>query len=107
MPAARAICVELVNLWNVGKADRAWIKVTPKREAKVHARLRDGFTEQDMRLAVSNCLKSEFHQGVNDRNWRAPGPEWVLNTTERLEEWKNKPQVSALAERRDSAIRKV
>lgn len=102
-PAARAICERLVDdLWNVGKPERERIMVTAKRVAKVNARLKNGFTEQDMRLAVSNCLKSEFHQGVNDRGWRAPGPEWVLHTIERLEEWKNKAPATAFAEKRDA-----
>jgi len=105
--SATRICQALVDLWNVGKAAKDWIRVTPKRIAKVQARLKDGFTEQDMALAVSNCLKSEWHQGVNDRGWRAPGPEWVLHTVERAEEWKNKPQSSQFAERRDNAIRKI
>jgi hypothetical protein len=101
-PAARAICQGLVDLWNVGRASREWISVTAKRVAKVQARLKGGLTEQDMRLAVSNCLKSEFHQGVNDRGWRAPGPEWVLHTIERAEEWKNKATVTVFAEKRDA-----
>lgn len=99
---ARLLAKAVVDLWNAGKDSKDWIRVTPKRVAKVQARLNEGMTEQDIRAAVANILKSEFHQGVNDRGWRAPGPEWVLQSAEKAEEWKSKPN-NTFAERRDAS----
>lgn len=90
----RGVAQKLLDLWNHGRPEREWIKATRKREAKVAARLKDGFSEEQLVKAVVNCLESEWHQGGNDRGWRAPGPEWVLNSMERVEEWisKQKPK---------------
>jgi hypothetical protein len=93
----RELTDSLISLWNVGKADKEWIRSTPKRIAKVSSRLKDGFTPDQIKLAVSNCLKSEWHQGANDRGWRCPGPEWVLHTVEKLEEWLNKTEKAPMS----------
>lgn len=94
-PLAREVTEDLIKLWNVGKAAKEWIRITPKRIAKTQARLKDGFTREQLYTAVGNCLKSEWHQGANDRGWKAPGPEWVLHTTEKVEQWIHKTSYSA------------
>ena len=87
---ALALTVELVDLWNHGRADGSWIGVTPIRVSKVKARLGDGFTATQLRQAVASIKESEFHSGVNDRGWACPGPEWVFRSYEKCEEWVNK-----------------
>lgn len=86
-PVPRDIAKALVDLWNYGRRDRDWIRLTPIRIRKVDVRLRDGFTEEQLRTVVMRLRESAFHQGENDRRWRAPGPEWVLASTERVEQW--------------------
>lgn len=85
---ATAVCAQLVALWN--EAQQTSVKVTPKRLIKVKARLKDGFTEEQLADVVAKLTKSPWHNGENQSQWKAPGPEWVLNTHERVEEWLNK-----------------
>jgi hypothetical protein len=83
---ALAATREIVDLWNHGRESNAWIAVTPKRVAKVAARLKD-FTLEQLRTAIANIKESEFHMGGSPTGWRCPGPEWVFNTREKCEEW--------------------
>lgn len=43
-------------------------KLDEKRAAKIRARLRDGYSVQDLKDAVDGCRQSAWHQGRNDRN---------------------------------------
>lgn len=85
-----AITERLVNLWNTGRTTGKLARVTPKRVSKVRARLKDGFEETDLVLVVKKLLESAWHQGQNENKWKAPGPEWVLASTEKVEEWISK-----------------
>ena len=87
--APRLLAQALVELWNYGKDSKQWIGVTPARLSKIKTRLSEGFTEDQLRAAIVNIKQSEWHMGVNDRGWKAPGPEWVFNTRERTEQWIN------------------
>jgi uncharacterized protein YdaU (DUF1376 family) len=81
------LVVEVVELWNRTRKPAEKIRITPQRKAKVEARLKDKFTPEQLRDVVVRCRDSEWHQGKNDRGWKAPGPEWVLHSTERVEQW--------------------
>jgi uncharacterized protein YdaU (DUF1376 family) len=85
----RADTEALINVWNEGLEGRSRLRVTPGRVAKVRARLEDGFTLEQLTMAIRACKASPFHNGQNDRGWKAPGPEWVLHKTERVEEFLN------------------
>lgn len=84
---ARALVGKAIDLWNHGRAAGAWIRPTRQRETKALARLHDGFTEEQLITVLKALKESEWHQGGNDRNWRAPGPEWVWSSQERVEQW--------------------
>jgi hypothetical protein len=43
-------------------------KLDAKRRAAVQARIKDGYTADDLMLAVDGCRKSEWHMGKNDKN---------------------------------------
>lgn len=99
-----AVLGELIDLWNYGKESKRWIKASEARLIKVGARLKDGFTREQLRAAIANIRQSEFHNGGNDRGWRAPGPEWVFHTRERTEQWVNwEPPKSSEEQLRDWA----
>jgi hypothetical protein len=91
-PPAGAVASHVVGLWNEGR--KAPIRVTRLRIAKITARLKDGFSEEQLLAVVSKLKDSGWHNGENDRGWRAPGPEWVLHTTERVESWLEKEATS-------------
>ena len=53
--------VEAVHRHWVGVFGRPRTKLTPERRRKVQARLRDGYTPDDLCKAVDGCAKSQFH----------------------------------------------
>lgn len=83
---AREVTQRLVELWNSDLPKGSWISVTPMRIGKVKARL-EKFTEEQLRLVVVRLKESAWHSGQGPSGWKAPGPEWVLWTTEKVEEW--------------------
>lgn len=83
----RLVTLRVVGEWNVGRPDAQKVRITPKRVQKVKARLKDGFSDLQVLQVVARLKASPFHNGDNDRGWRAPGPEWVLNSTEKVEQW--------------------
>jgi hypothetical protein len=56
---------ELFQYWQAvfGK-ERATF--TPERRRVIRARLRDGYTAQDIRRAIDGCKASDFHNGINN-----------------------------------------
>lgn len=86
-PEGLAVTTRLVTLWNEGKPTEQHIRLTPKRRAKVEARLKDGFNAEQLARVVAALKASPRHNGSNENGWRAPGPEWVLENTERVEQW--------------------
>ena len=56
---------DVFDFWKTtfGKNDRTVLD--NKRKAKIQARLRDGYTVEELKLAVVNCSKSDFHVSGN------------------------------------------
>jgi hypothetical protein len=89
-PEARALAQSVVDIWNEDRPQAKHIRVTAKRVSHVNARLADGFTP-DQIMSIARKLKaSAWHQGKNDRGWKAPGPEWAFDSTEKAEQWADK-----------------
>lgn len=79
--------VEKMNLLT-GKKYRATSKVT----AWYNARVRDGYTLDEMTLAVENASKNKFLRGDNDSKRDYLTPEYILRQN-KLDEWINyKPE---------------
>lgn len=57
---------QVFDYWlkTMGKDSRA--KLTAKRRSKIEARFKEGFTVDDICLAIHNCASSAFHMGQND-----------------------------------------
>lgn len=83
----RSVAESLMEIWNLGRPAREQSRLTPKRLAKIAARIKDGFGKEELETVVRRLKASGFHNGDNDRGWKAPGPEWVLNSTEKVEQW--------------------
>lgn len=45
-------------------------RMDAKRAKAIRDRLRDGYTVEDLELAIFGCSVSDFHQGQNDRSTR-------------------------------------
>jgi DNA-binding Lrp family transcriptional regulator len=65
-------------------------RLTDKRRDKILARIKDcGYAAT--KQAVVNIGRSDFHRGINDREWSAD-LEWIMKSYEKVEEWANKDE---------------
>lgn len=60
---------------------------TKGREIKFNLRLKK-FTLEEILKALDNLSKSEFHQGDNDRGWKAD-PDFLIRNDEQIDKWLN------------------
>ncbi len=42
-------------------------KLTPERDRRIRGRLRDGYSLTDIKLAIANVARSQFHNGENEQ----------------------------------------
>ena len=75
----------LFEYWTriMGKSERA--KLTPGRRTKIKDRLKEGYTEEEIRLAIDGCAKSPYHMGDNDRNTAYDSIELICRNGENVE----------------------
>lgn len=62
------IYVENVFSHWVTRMSKPKAKLTKERIKKIKDRKSEGYTEEDLKLAINGCASSEFHMGKNDRN---------------------------------------
>ncbi len=63
-PASTEIEDRIFAYW-VQKFGKKGAKFTRDRRLKVRARLKEGYTERDIKLGIDGCAASNFHQGEN------------------------------------------
>lgn len=64
-------------------------KLTPKRRAKIQGRLREGYTPEQIKLAIDGCKVSDFHQGANDSGRIYDDLELIARSGEKIEQFTN------------------
>lgn len=66
--SSKAELTEVFDHWvaRMGKAGNA--KFTKDRETKVRARIKEGYTVEQLKQAVDGCAESPWHQGENPNN---------------------------------------
>ena len=57
---------ELFEYWRNAMKKNGSTKLTKTRAAKIRARLQEGYTADEIKLAINGCRASEYHQGKND-----------------------------------------
>lgn len=57
--------VQVFQFWQ-SKSGHPRAQLDAKREKAIKSRLKDGYTVEDLCVAVEGCLKSPYHQGQND-----------------------------------------
>lgn len=62
-------------------------KLTPKRKARVRARLDEGYTVEQITQAIDGCASSPFHQGANDNGKVYDDLELICRSGEKLEQF--------------------
>jgi len=80
--------VDLVfDYWRV-TLKHATAKLTPKRRAKIAARLKDGYTVEDIKAGIDGNASSAFHQGDNENGGRVYDDlELICRSGEKLEQF--------------------
>ncbi|WP_132769797.1 hypothetical protein [Tepidibacillus fermentans] len=63
--------------------------LTKERKAKIEARLKEGYTVEQIKTAIRNIRQSSFHCGENDRNKFYADITFVCRNASKLEEWIN------------------
>jgi hypothetical protein len=80
------------------------ITLTEDRKAKIKARLTEGNSVEDIKLAISNIRKSPFHCGDNDSGKFYADITFVCRSKSKLEEWINyKPKVINMPRKQQDA----
>lgn len=59
--------------------------LTEKRKKKIEARLEQGYSVEDIKLAITNCSKSDYHMGKNERGTIYNDIELICREPEKLD----------------------
>lgn len=62
--------------------------LTPDRASRILARLREGYSETDLRRAIDGCLSSAFHMGSNDTGQRYDDITLIFRSGSKLEQFR-------------------
>lgn len=76
--------VEVFDHWRAVMAHPV-AKLTPEREKAVRARLRDGYTVEEIKAGIDGCRASPFHMGQNDGQKRHDDLTLICRTGSKLE----------------------
>jgi len=101
LPPARREDREIVNeifLYWARVTERPVAKLTTERITKIRARLREGYSPDDLKAAISGCATSPFHAGENDRQTRYDDLAFVLRNGSQVERFKDMAKGVSLEE---------
>lgn len=62
-----------------------------KRKRAIQARLKDGYSVEQLHEAINGCKRSDFHQGINDKNTVYDDIELICRTGSNVEKFINVP----------------
>ena len=79
-------CEDIFNYWvDVMGKSKSTTKLTPKRKKVIGARLKDGYTVENIQQAITNCSNDPFSMGDNDRRTAFNDIELICRSGEKLE----------------------
>ena len=76
---------EVFTFWRDLLAPRA--KLDERRRRLIRARLDDGYTAEELKLAALGCRASPFHQGDNDRAQRYCSIDLICRNAEKVDQF--------------------
>lgn len=77
---------EIFEFW-FARAGKSSAKLTPKRRMKIRARIKDGYTVEQIKRAIDGVCSSEWHRGANDRGVNYTELEMILRTGDNVEKY--------------------
>lgn len=89
-PKAETITRQVFAYWCLvmGKGQRTILDA--KRKAAIQARLRDGYTLEDIRLAIDGCKLTPHNMGANDNGAKYNDIELICRSAANLERFRDK-----------------
>lgn len=84
------LVMEIFSYWcEVMNKSPGQTKLTSKRDRVIRARLKDGYSIQDIKTAIDNCRRDPFSMGANNRNKPFNDIELICRTGEKLESFRD------------------
>lgn len=78
---------EIFEFWKTVFSKSNRTALDNKRKSKIQARLKDGYTVDDIKSAIIGCSKSEYHMGKNDQNTVYNDIELICRDATRLDQF--------------------
>jgi hypothetical protein len=89
-----AVAQRLFGEWS-DLTGRKRARPTPDRLTKIIARLREGYSEEEIRRAIRNVASSEWHRGQNDHGKEYIELSMICRSGEKLEHYRDMDDVTA------------
>ena len=90
--------IEIFHYWcDSMRKNRLTAKMTPKRTKAIRDRLKQGYTMDDIKLAIYNCSQDPWSMGNNDRQKPFNDIELICRSGEKLESYLDAVQQKAAA----------
>lgn len=86
MSRREAEIVDIFEFWK-GLLSNARSRLDANRKKKINERLRDGYSVEDVKLAIIGCALSEWHRGANDRHTRYQDIELICRDANHLDKF--------------------
>ena len=77
--------LEIFNYWVLVMKKTGRVALSPKRLTAIQARLSDGYTVSEIKLAIIGCSKSNYHMGFNESKTLYNNIELICRNPEKLE----------------------
>lgn len=78
---------EIFEFWKTTLNKNSRTALDNKRKSKIQARLKDGYTVDDIKSAIIGCSKSDYHMGKNDQNTVYNDIELICRDATRLDQF--------------------
>lgn len=77
---------EIFDYWK-STLDHPRARLGDDRKKKIKARLKEGYTPDDIKVAIDGCLASPYHQGENDRGTVFDDLELICRDSKRVDQF--------------------
>lgn len=77
--------IDVFEHWRAAMKKTKAVKLDAKRKGKIRARLKDGFTVDDIKKAIDGCASSAFHMGDNPNGRKHDDLELICRDGTKLE----------------------
>lgn len=99
--------LEVFNYWKQVMKKSNQSKLTPERSRKIQARLKEGYTVEQIKMAIFGCSVTPHNMGQNDNGKRYDQIELICRTGSNVERFAGNAQSSGAAQYSPSTQRTI